>query len=341
MRKKKLFKFGTTLGSGTYGEVKDATIIETGYPVAIKIIRKETVKDHEDLVKTEMDVVQRLNHPNIVKLLDWFESKDKYYMVFDKASGGELFDRIISQGKFTEKDGRFHIKTVLSAIAYCHEQGIVHRDLKPENLLFKDESPESPLMLADFGICKSVTSDEQVMTTLCGSFGYTAPEVLLRKGYGKGVDLWSLGVITYTMLCGYTPYPLDDSARFLDLAKQGRVEFHKRYWSNISDDAKDFIKKMLHPDPKVRGTANEALKHPWFIEQNATDVDLLSDVISNFNARRTFKKAAGAVLMMARLQKSATRTKEETEAAAAAAAAAAAKTPTEDLAKMKIEEGTE
>lgn len=206
--KRKLFKFGRTLGSGTYGEVKEGEIIATGQKVAVKMIRKETVSGHEDMIKREMDIVAGLNHPNIIRLLDWFESRDRYFMVFNLATGGELFDRIVEKGRFTERDGLQHMRVVFDAIAYCHRQKIVHRDLKPENLLFLDETEESPLMIADFGISKSLDAEDSVMTTMCGSFGYTAPEILLRKSYGKEVDLWSLGVITYTMLCGYLPYPM-------------------------------------------------------------------------------------------------------------------------------------
>ncbi|RKP22538.1 kinase-like domain-containing protein, partial [Syncephalis pseudoplumigaleata] len=254
--KKKLFKFGSTLGSGAYGEVKKGTIIATGQPVAIKVIRKEVIRGREDLVDTELRTVGKLNHPNIIRLLDWFESRDKYYLVFELATGGELFERICDKGRFTEKDAAELVKVILGAIQHMHQQHIVHRDLKPENLLYKDESENAPLLIADFGqvtaIAKMIDDDDQVMSTVCGSYGYTAPEILLRKGYGKEVDIWSLGVITYALLCGYTPYPMDDSEQFLRMARSGNVEFHPAYWANISDDAKQFVKALLSPEPSER-----------------------------------------------------------------------------------------
>ena len=305
--KKKLFKIGKVLGSGTYGQVKQATIISTGQTCAIKSIRKEVVKGHEELIKSEMNILAMLDHPNIMKLLDWFESRDKYYMVFDLATGGELFDRIIEMGKFTEKDGQTLVKPIFGAIAYMHAKNVVHRDLKPENLLFRSQEPDSPLVIADFGISKTLASSDETMSTLCGSFGYTAPEILLRRGYDKSVDLYSMGVIIYTMLCGYTPYPLDDTARFLDLARYGRVEFHKRYWSNISQECKDFIKMLLDPNPTKRGTAEEVLHHPWFTQGTATDHDLLADVRENFDAKGTFRKAVRKVIMANVLKRAASK----------------------------------
>ncbi|RKP12380.1 putative calcium/calmodulin-dependent protein kinase [Piptocephalis cylindrospora] len=302
--KKSLFKIGHVLGSGSYGEVREAVIISTGQKCAMKAIKKSAVAGHEELVKSEMEVVGRLDHPNIIKLYDHFESRDKYYMVFELATGGELFDRIINQGKFTEKDGRGHIQTVLGAIAYLHERNIVHRDLKPENLLFRDDYPTSELLLADFGICKEIDTGDQAMSTICGSFGYTAPEIMLRKKYGREVDLWSLGVITYTLLCGYTPFPMDDQARFLDQARHGRVEFHSRYWKDISDEAKAFIKQLLDPVPANRGNATELLSHAWFVSSTATDVDLISNVREGFNARGMLTKGVNAILMVNRMKRS-------------------------------------
>lgn len=301
--KKKLFQMGKVLGSGTYGEVREGQIKATGQKVAIKVVVKDKNLGSEELVKREMEIVSSLDHPNVIKLLDWFESKDSFYLVFELATGGELFERIVSKGRFTEQDAQMHIKTILEAVAYLHEHKVVHRDLKPENLLFREDTPESPLLIVDFGISKTLNNTEDIMTTICGSFGYTAPEVLQRRGYGKEIDLWSIGVITYTILCGYTPFPMDNANRYLVAARNSSFEFHAKYWSSISDEAKSFIRTMLSVNSTQRGTAADALHHPWIVGKHDNDHDLLDNVREGFSARKTFQRGIQAVVAANRLRR--------------------------------------
>ncbi|OTA69293.1 calcium/calmodulin-dependent protein kinase 1 [Hypoxylon sp. EC38] len=274
--RKAKYKFGRTLGAGTYGIVREADG-PTG-KVAIKIILKKNVKGNEKMVWDELEMLQRLNHPHIVKFVDWFESRDKWYIVTELATGGELFDRICEQGKFTEKDASQTIKQVLDAVDYLHSRNVVHRDLKPENLLYLSKDPDSDLVLADFGIAKMLDTKDEVLTTMAGSFGYAAPEVMLKKGHGKPVDMWSLGVITYTLLCGYSPFRSENLQDLIDECSNGKVVFHERYWRDVSDDAKDFIMHLLQPDPDDRWTSQQALKHPWLSGENATDHNLLPEI---------------------------------------------------------------
>ncbi|GES57264.1 calcium/calmodulin-dependent protein kinase [Aspergillus terreus] len=274
--KKAQYKFGRTLGAGTYGIVREAEC--SSGKVAIKIILKKNVKGNERMVYDELEMLQALNHPHIVHFVDWFESKDKFYIVTQLATGGELFDRICEYGKFTEKDASQTIRQVLDAVNYLHERNIVHRDLKPENLLYLTREPESPLVLADFGIAKMLENPSEVLTTMAGSFGYAAPEVMLKQGHGKAVDMWSLGVITYTLLCGYSPFRSENLSDLIEECRSGRIIFHDRYWRDVSQDAKDFIMTLLQPDPSRRVTSEVALKHPWLTGETASDRDLLPEI---------------------------------------------------------------
>ncbi|KAK5055959.1 hypothetical protein LTR84_012509 [Exophiala bonariae] len=274
--KKSQYRFGKTLGAGTYGIVREAEY--QGDKCAVKIILKKSVKGNEQMVYDELRMLQTLSHPHIVKFQDWFESRDKFYIVTQLATGGELFDRICDKGKFTEKDASQTIKQVLEAVDYLHAKNIVHRDLKPENLLYLTRDPDSQLVLADFGIAKTLDSPGAVLTSMAGSFGYAAPEVMLKQGHGKAVDMWSMGVITYTLLCGYSPFRSENLPDLVDECKSGRIIFHERYWKDVSKDAKEFILTLLQPEPKRRATSRDALKHIWLTGETASDHDLLPEI---------------------------------------------------------------
>lgn len=274
--KKSKYRFGRTLGAGTYGIVREAEG-PTG-KVAVKIILKKNVKGNERMVYDELDMLQRLKHDNIVRFVDWFESRDKYYIVTELATGGELFDRICEQGKFTEKDASQTIRQVLDAVNYLHNNNVVHRDLKPENLLYRTKKAESELVLADFGIAKMLDSKDEVLTTMAGSFGYAAPEVMLKKGHGKPVDMWSMGVITYTLLCGYSPFRSENLQDLIEECTSANVVFHERYWKDVSNDAKDFIMGLLNPNPDKRWNSKQALGHVWLTGKNASDHNLLPEL---------------------------------------------------------------
>ncbi|KAF8242362.1 Pkinase-domain-containing protein [Wilcoxina mikolae CBS 423.85] len=297
--KKAQYKMGRTLGAGTYGIVREADG-PTG-KVAVKIILKKNVKGNEQMVYDELMLLQRLHHPNIVAFHDWFESRDKYYIVTQLATGGELFDRICEYGKFTEKDASKIIREVLEAVSYLHDNNIVHRDLKPENLLYLTPDVDSSLVLADFGIAKMLDSGESVLNTMAGSFGYAAPEVMLKKGHGKAVDMWSLGVITYTLLCGYSPFRSESLPDLIDECSNGRVIFHERYWKEVSKDAKMFIGDLLQPNPDDRPSAKDALRHRWLKGETATDHDILPE-IKSFIAKARLRRGIEMVKLANRIE---------------------------------------
>lgn len=285
------YDIGQTLGVGSFAIVKQCTRKDNGQLYAVKIIDKKHIEGQEAMIKSEVNVIKQLSHPNIICLKEFYESERDIYLVTDIAQGGELFDHIIEKGSFTEKDAAHLVKQILEAVGYMHSKNIVHRDLKPENLLFKDKSEESALMVTDFGLSKFVETSS-VLNTSCGTPGYVAPEIISRKGHGVAVDLWSIGVITYVLLCGYQPFYGEDQPQLFTAILEADYVFEKEYWSEISDAAKDFINKLLVVDPEERMTCKQALAHKWLATSNSTS---LIENVKKFNAKKTFKKAIQAV----------------------------------------------
>ncbi|CAM9578996.1 unnamed protein product, partial [Phaeothamnion confervicola] len=203
----KYYSLTRSLGQGSFATVKLAICKSDNSKWAVKVIKKTSLTaEDEEALQSEVDILQRLDHPNVVKLKEVFDCNQNFYMVMELCTGGELFDRIVSKEHYTENEARNCIKNIVAAIRYCHENNIVHRDLKPENLLYSDhDESKAVLKLADFGLAK-LLNDETLMHTACGTPGYVAPEILKGEGYGKAVDMWSIGVISYILLCGFPPF---------------------------------------------------------------------------------------------------------------------------------------
>ncbi|XP_078040319.1 calcium/calmodulin-dependent protein kinase I isoform X2 [Augochlora pura] len=292
------------LGTGAFSEVRLAESKDKpGQMFAVKIINKKALKGKEDSLENEIKVLRRLTHPNIVQLLETFEDKQKVYLIMELVTGGELFDRIVEKGSYTEKDASGLIRQILEAVDYMHEQGVVHRDLKPENLLYYSPDEDSKIMISDFGLSKM--EDSGVMETACGTPGYVAPEVLAQKPYGKAVDVWSIGVISYILLCGYPPfYDENDTVLFTQILT-GEFEFDSPFWNDISDSAKDFIQKLICVNVEERYTCKQALAHPW-ISGNAA---------SNKNIHGSVGKSSSSLMVAASLSRNNGYTTNETTGA--------------------------
>lgn len=303
--RKSNYTFGKTLGAGAFGIVRYGRNNTTGEEEAIKIILKKALKGNEQMILDELKLLEELHHPNIVGFRDWFESKDKFYIVTQLATGGELFDRIVEQGKFTEYDAANVVKQILEALKYLHSKNIVHRDLKPENILYLTPDPDSNVVLADFGIAKKLQSLDEVLRSSAGSFGYAAPEVVLGVGHGKPCDIWSLGVVTYTMLCGYSPFRSDNVNDFImEVKKNNTVIFHADYWKDTSRESRRFIVKAMQLDPRKRPDAATLLEDPWIVSiAKQAKNDLLPHIKEGFDAKHKFRQAIQMVKLNNKIKK--------------------------------------
>lgn len=173
--------------------------------------------------------------------------------------------------------------------------------MKPENLLYLTSEPNSHLVLADFGIAKMLETPTELLTSMAGSFGYAAPEVMLKQGHGKAVDMWSLGVITYTLLCGYSPFRSENLSDLIEETRSGRIIFHDRYWRDVSQDARDFILTLLQPDPAQRVSSQVALKHSWLKGESASDRDLLPEIRA-YNAKARLRRGIEIIKLANRIE---------------------------------------
>ncbi|KAL4921852.1 kinase-like domain-containing protein [Aspergillus aurantiobrunneus] len=306
------YKTGKTLGAGSYSVVKECVHIDTGQYYAAKVINKRLMTGREHMVRNEIAILKKVSmgHQNILTLVDYFETMNNLYLVTDLALGGELFDRICRKGSYYESDAADLIRAILSAVAYLHDHGIVHRDLKPENLLFRTPEDNADLLIADFGLSRIMDEEQlHVLTTTCGTPGYMAPEIFKKSGHGKPVDIWAVGVITYFMLCGYTPFDRDSNLEEMQAILDASYSFTPiEYWRGVSVHAREFIKACLTVDPQARLTAHQALQHPWInppydpTETLGSGQDLLPTVKKNFNARRTLHKAIDTVRAINKLR---------------------------------------
>lgn len=331
-----VYELGQELGRGNFSQVRKGIKKDTGEVYAIKCIQESKLTDEDrDALKIETQILRGCESPYIIKLYGFYEEvvngKTMYYIVTELVSGGELFDRIIEKEYYNESDAQEITKTIAQALKYCHDRGVVHRDLKPENILLKSKDDDNSIKIADFGFAKQYdTSSEDALATSCGTPGYVAPEILSGKKYGKQVDMWSLGVILYILLCGYPPFHHENQKALFKLIKTADYKFDEEYWNQVSNEAKDLISQLLvlETDDKKRLTVDEVLSHEWLSKVRNNDI---SSAAEKLRARRKFKGVANAVIANNRMQK--------LLGAAKSAAAESNATPSKDSAEApKVEE---
>ncbi|XP_027358306.1 CBL-interacting serine/threonine-protein kinase 1-like isoform X2 [Abrus precatorius] len=258
------YELGRTLGEGNFGKVKLARDTNSGKLFAIKILEKSKIIDlnNTDQIKREISTLKLLKHPNIVRLYEVLASKTKIYMVLEYANGGELFDKIASNGKLKEADGRKMFQQLIDVVSYCHNKGVYHRDLKLENVLM---DAKGNIKITDFNLSalpRHFRADGLLHTT-CGSPNYVAPEILANRGYdGATSDIWSCGVILYVILTGYLPFDDRNLAVLYQKIFKGDVQIPR--W--LSPGAQYIIRRILDPNPKTRITMAMIKEDEWFKE---------------------------------------------------------------------------
>ena len=262
------------LGEGSYAAVYCVENRITGSKRAMKVISKnENCSEDDDReILNEINILRTLDHPNILKIFEFYSSKESYSIVTELCQGGELFQEIIDRGPFNETYAAYVMLQILSAINYCHGMKIVHRDLKPENILIveRDSSGRPRIKIADFGTSKMFEKGA-VQRKLVGSSYYIAPEVL-KKHYDEKCDIWSCGVIMYILLSGRPPFGGDSDKEIMDKVAKGEYDLESSPFDTLSSSGKDLIKKLLIMDPKKRISAQEALSHPWFQENKSKEL---------------------------------------------------------------------
>ncbi|KAK9209711.1 hypothetical protein WN944_002079 [Citrus x changshan-huyou] len=296
------YTMGKELSRGQYGIIYLCIENSTGRQFACKSVakRKLVSKTDRDDIKREVQIMQHLSgQPNIVEFKGAYEDMRFVHIVMELCAGGELFDRIIAKGHYSERAAASVFRDIMNVVNVCHTKGVVHRDLKPENFLFISNDENAIMKVTDFGF-SFFFEEGKVYREIVGSSYYVAPEVLQRK-YGKGIDIWSAGVILYILLSGVPPFWAETEKGIFDEILQGNIDFESSPWPTISSSAKDLVRRMLTLDPKKRITAAEVLEHPWLKESGkASDKPIDTAVIfrmKQFRAMNKLKKLALKVIV--------------------------------------------
>ncbi|KAM8864861.1 serine/threonine-protein kinase Chk2 [Synchiropus picturatus] len=264
------------IGTGVCGEVKLAFDRASCKKFAVKIIEKKNFQSEGTATRnaqTEIEILQRVDHPCLIKTEDFYQTDERYFIVLELMEGGELFQRVKSQQQLQEPVAKLYFYQMLRAVEYLHSHGIIHRDLKPENILLSSHENICLIKLTDFNQSRILDSSA-LMRTLCGTPSYLAPEVFTHAattGYNSAVDSWSLGVVLFVCLGGYPPFHENFGHSVTDQIVRGQFTMVPSKWRHVTDQAKDVIRKLLVVDPTKRMTIKEALQHEWLKDQQMID----------------------------------------------------------------------
>ena len=286
---------GQVLGKGHFARVCLALdTLSSNRRVAVKQIDKKDMNKNRGIVEAEMSILHKMGtHRFIVGMLDWWEDERKFHIVMELCEGGDLFSKIVEQGKYSEREAVRCCRQIAEALVYMHSRGVIHRDLKPENILLLDSSIDSDLKIADFGLSKIVSSIDDVMRTVCGTWAYCAPEVISHRTYTSKVDNWTLGVLMFILLCGYHPFDCYGDLpepELLDKIMKVEYEFEDPVWDTVSEQAKSLIRRLLRYKPDERLSLSEYLQSEWITAtpttaSSATPSTVIAVRLSKMNQR--------------------------------------------------------
>lgn len=304
----KNYKIVAKIGSGTFGKVYKVIYLPLNQERAMKVVKIDTInyQDDDRTFLKEIEMLMQLDHPNIIKIFEYYRDELNFYVITEIAKGGELYEQIYNLKMYDEATAAVIMKQLLSAVCYIHSKGIVHRDLKPENIMLEtNDHGDLSIKLIDFGT-SNYFSHHQKLTLKVGTPYYIAPEVL-RKDYNNKCDIWSCGIIMYILLSGTPPFDGSDDQAIMDKVKIGKYSLTDGEWYKISFDAKDLLSKMLTYDQNLRISAEVALTHSWFKANSSMppttsedEVRLLKRPFENlrkFNAKQKLQQATIAFLV--------------------------------------------
>ena len=298
------------IGKGGFGRVYKVRHKLSNQYRAMKIIKCKADNPHNNTAEIikQINILKTLDHPNIIKVYEFYSTEKYIYIINELCTGGELFNKIVEVKYFTESTACFIMRQLLSAVAYCHDKGVIHRDLKPENILIENSEEKDKeyfhIKIIDFGTCEILKKKK--LTEQIGTSFYIAPEVL-KNGYNEKCDLWSCGVILYILLCGSPPFYGKNEKEIFQKILDGNVNFKHKIWNKISDDAKNLVIKLLQVDPSQRLSAAEALEDEWFKKnininiinetQSQNNFNIFIKNISEFCAEQKLQQATLAFLV--------------------------------------------
>lgn len=290
-----LYRVGTVLGTGSFSEVRVCVHKLTNVTRAVKIIRKQSSSAMPEELRREIEILKSLDHPNILRVYEFFDLPKRILIVTELLPGGELFYEISKQGTFTEVKAAEIMRQIFSALAYLHERNIAHRDLKPENILLEEKGSTLSIKLVDFGAAVRLDSLTRKREVIGSSF-YISPEAL-EGNYSPKCDMWSAGVILYILLCGQAPFQgANDDQIFAKITK-GTFSMDQPVWGRVSDSAKDLIRALLIKNVDERIDTSEALQHSWISTSHQSSPlksETMTQVINNlkrFNSTTKLKDA--------------------------------------------------